>query len=737
MGSPFRYLATALLQRSSERLPGPVIRTRGSNGTALFLPFYRRGRRRLGIACADASVVFIVTFLFGFIFFLVFPITAQADDASLGRRGETVRVLHNDQVAMVEETVTLTLVGVYRTKVDATFVFRNDGPAKTVLMGFPEGLPDPQRDHFGDDLGLHDFKTWIDGRPIPVKREKGWPGGQDDGSASQYPYWWTWELPFAARETRVVRNSYWVKNHYWSNGTVLTGYILETGASWKGAVGRVKVALDLGPVLPFQLEQVKPAGYRFEDGKLVWEWSGLEPKQNIEVLFNPRLGSFPEPSQATEQAGQIFDIYTRGLDQLDYRNLLAQLEDYEKKNPALKEVDRNYLLRLEARCRFLLGGRSFAEDIWKDKSDLDAYYFLAIYYKEQGNLEQLKALVQGAGQDRRITAPLMSFLRQLLPPELRSSSPPQLKEVADGPILQIQAADPDGDLKEVSAEISYQKDGVQMTKTITKAVQYPLPGVFDLWEIDFPPPLTVITYRFRAVDEAGLLAETPARTGLWLPPEMGWERKEIQRKGTGSFDFYVLRNLKGSAVPVVPKGVETDLFRPGDAFLAEAWKSLGLIPPERTYIVILSSEKELQQLTQAAGNNVPSDVLILLYEDEPGQMTKSWQKALLKRLFLAKGPRWVTAPAWFWQGALDAIQGKNSLERGQVLFLRRQGPERWADFLAAAGQEGFQPALNKCFGLTENELASRVTHQRMGFSFLGGVALLLVMLLGLPRKYSA
>ncbi|MCL4424253.1 MAG: DUF4424 domain-containing protein [Firmicutes bacterium] len=658
---------------------------------------------------------------------------AWADDASLGRRGEAVRLLNNDQVAMVEERVALSLEGLSRTRVDATFVFRNTGPACRVLMGFPEGVPETERKNFGDDLGLHDFKTWIDGQSIPAEREKGSPPGQDSGRAKQYPYWWTWELPFGVREAHQVRNSYWVKNHSWSNSSVLTGYVLETGASWKGSIGKVRVSLDLGRILPFQLERVTPIGYRFEDGKLVWEWTELEPgsEHNIEVIFNPRLGTFPDPSGASDQVWDIYNIYAQGLEQLDYRQILTQLEDFEKKNPSLKPADRNYLLRLQGICRFLLGGRSFAEEIWKGKNDLDSYYFLALYYHEQGELDKQQALVKEAGQVRGITPPLMLFLKQLLPPELRSSSPPQLKEFPERwPNLQIQASDPDGDLRQVTLELSYQEGGVQKTQTRVQDVHYPLPELFQLWVEPFPPPLTAVTYRFLAVDQAGHTAKTPFRVGLWLPPEMGWEGKEIPRKVSGFINFYLQRDTKRAGVSPIPQGLESDLFRDGEGFLTQAQGSLGLALPERVFVAILSSEKDFEQLSRA---KAPPGVIVLRYTEKTN-LVKAWRTALLDQLFLTRGSGWAQAPAWFRQGALDLVQNKNSLARDQVFFLRRQGQEKWFRFLDTAGREGFDPALEKLYGVTGRDLASRVSRQRIGFVFLGGGALVLVMLLGLPQK---
>lgn len=216
-----------------------------------------------------------------------FASLARADDASLGRRGETVRPVGGSQVEMVSEEVTVT-VSAACSRVDCRFTFKNTGPGTTVLMGFPESKPPPDREGFGDDTALHDFQTFIDGRQVPVKKEKG--DTQEDKKAAEaadnHPYWWTWEVPFKAGETREVGNTYWVKNHNWSNGQVMAGYILATGSSWKGPIGRARVVFRFEDVLPYDIRHISPGTYRFKGEDLVWEWTDLEPRGDIQIIFN-------------------------------------------------------------------------------------------------------------------------------------------------------------------------------------------------------------------------------------------------------------------------------------------------------------------------------------------------------------------------------------------------------------------------------------------------------------------
>jgi|GEM_PF-5766601 len=206
---------------------------------------------------------------------VLLPAPARADDASLGRSGETVFPIGEATVRMASEEVLLR-IGPERTDVDLLFTFANDGPGKQVLMGFPlreqhEGRGQPE---------LNEFLTLVDGVAVPVKTEK--------AEAGNYPGWMTWEVPFAAGQTRVVKNSYWGGNSFWSNGETKAGYILQTGAAWNGPIGRADVRATLDGVFLPDLQEVVPADYRWDGDDLVWSWREFEPSDDIAVRWNLR-----------------------------------------------------------------------------------------------------------------------------------------------------------------------------------------------------------------------------------------------------------------------------------------------------------------------------------------------------------------------------------------------------------------------------------------------------------------
>ncbi|MHB9146319.1 MAG: hypothetical protein ACYC5Y_13410 [Symbiobacteriia bacterium] len=246
---------------------------------------------------------------------------ARADDAVLGRSGETVVPLTDQEIRMADETVVLTLDEM-RTLADLTFTFTNDGPARTILMGFPVGKRSDMQDEadLGNDLELHDFKAWVDGAPVEVKRETGGPS--PGGSGSEYAAWITWPVSFAAGETRVVRNTYWGSDSAWSNGDVRVGYILKTGAAWKGPIGHavIRVRPNFLPVDPFR---VYPTDYRWDGNDLVWEWRNFEPRADIEVAWNSRPVAAPAD----------WDTLMKAIDQGVPQGAAAYLQEYRRTHP--------------------------------------------------------------------------------------------------------------------------------------------------------------------------------------------------------------------------------------------------------------------------------------------------------------------------------------------------------------------------------------------------------------------
>ncbi|HRF60547.1 MAG TPA: hypothetical protein PLH94_11640 [Fimbriimonadaceae bacterium] len=106
------------------------------------------------------------------------PVAAFApatNDAALNWGGTPKLMDAHPTVRMVDEKITI-VVGADMTTADCRFTFRNDGPACTVRMGFPDradGAADPDEELTEEEMkappkrgGMERFQSWVNGREV-------------------------------------------------------------------------------------------------------------------------------------------------------------------------------------------------------------------------------------------------------------------------------------------------------------------------------------------------------------------------------------------------------------------------------------------------------------------------------------------------------------------------------------------------------------------------------------------
>jgi len=218
-------------------------------------------------------------------FSLTIPLpAARADDASLGAVGYGVVPLNNDQVTMAAERVEAEMRG-DQAWVTCTFTFHNTGAAAEVLMGFPQAQASA-----GEASQLLDFRAFVDSEQVPVTfRPNAQPQGEWD-----YAGWHSFTVPFAAGQIRTVRNTYHGRLTLQSDGGRVFEYVLHTGATWLGPIGRADVVVRWQrdrDVLPETLS-ASPAGHIQGRHELRWHFTDLEPTRgnDIQVYFRPAYG---------------------------------------------------------------------------------------------------------------------------------------------------------------------------------------------------------------------------------------------------------------------------------------------------------------------------------------------------------------------------------------------------------------------------------------------------------------
>lgn len=201
-------------------------------------------------------------------------------------------------VAMTAEEVELGL-SKDRLAVKVTFHLENFGKETTFEVGFPMNYKDE----------LKDFTAEIDGKAsVPALKEQseeGWMGKM------VFTYWLVWEMAFKPGEKKTVVVAYHVQpngagfyirensSSSWDDylggeeaakaiERCSTGYILETGAPWKGSIGKATVRLKLeGGLTSANLREMSPPPSSRTATMVEWSFTDLEPTENILLEFCP------------------------------------------------------------------------------------------------------------------------------------------------------------------------------------------------------------------------------------------------------------------------------------------------------------------------------------------------------------------------------------------------------------------------------------------------------------------
>lgn len=224
-------------------------------------------------------------------FVLAFSTLALADDGWVGPAGGSVRLMYgHPSIRMVSERVNIVLP---KGIVTATFVFKNEGKPTTVLMGFPEAGSGGLK-RLKTDTNFRWFRSYVDGKRVQVTRVPELGIGANDAHGDEYKVWWTKKVAFRRGQTRRVTCQYSAAVGGGIYGDRFFEYVLHSGASWKGTIGKALVTVDFRDI--GRLSQVE-----FEPG--VWVRRGkrattflrdFEPSEDddINIRWHPAFDRF-------------------------------------------------------------------------------------------------------------------------------------------------------------------------------------------------------------------------------------------------------------------------------------------------------------------------------------------------------------------------------------------------------------------------------------------------------------
>jgi len=224
---------------------------------------------------------------------LLVPFAVQDNDGVFYGSGGAVVPSRSTHVRMVAEEVILDMTTPREVHGTCIFVFENTGPTDTLLVGFPDFAPQDESGRPPPDQpsAIRDLLVTVDGervetRDVPVRALPA-AGFETAVPEPGYDRAHVWPCVFEAGETRVLRTEYrHVPSATVWDGTVIP-YVLTTGASWAGTVGKVVVRLRPGPL------RVKYAYYpecwTWTGEEYVWVASELEPSQDIRIGMDDPL----------------------------------------------------------------------------------------------------------------------------------------------------------------------------------------------------------------------------------------------------------------------------------------------------------------------------------------------------------------------------------------------------------------------------------------------------------------
>lgn len=254
---------------------------------------------------------------------------ARADDSWIGTEsGSPYPLTEHPSIRMVREDVDLYLPSM---RVEARFVFRNEGPACTVRMGFPEtGGGEGGNGDIRPKLSR--FQSRVDGRRL---RRTWIPTRERNG---QWTGFWATKLRFGRGQTRVVTDRFTASGWGDSQGIDGLDYILTSGANWKGPIGYGRIVCHLQDRRGWSY-RTTPDSRQTESGQLVYEFRDLHPTENFCILWRPWFECITVNGQARDQL-----LWAADVD--------GDAHGAARKVPARKQGDRVNLSLVEA-CALL------------------------------------------------------------------------------------------------------------------------------------------------------------------------------------------------------------------------------------------------------------------------------------------------------------------------------------------------------------------------------------------------
>ena len=251
---------------------------------------------------------------------VIFMSTAAVGDiAPPHSQGETMQPVNVTNVQMVNETVHIDIC-IENATVKCNFTLMNPGENESLLVGFPVGLGRDGHGEYPYTYPLEDFKAYVDSQPVETEMM--------DVNGSQ---WMVWNMSFDEMEIQDVGVSYWVPlSSYGNYGRMRDHwftYVLKTGAAWGGVIEEANITIVLHDIEPDWITELTPDGYVFENNTITWNFTSIEPTENIYIEFRTLR---PDCEQRYTIPGFVSDENHAGIS-----DATVELRYWYQENPAV------------------------------------------------------------------------------------------------------------------------------------------------------------------------------------------------------------------------------------------------------------------------------------------------------------------------------------------------------------------------------------------------------------------
>jgi len=211
---------------------------------------------------------------------MILTVHCYANDGSVEGVGGSVALLHSEHksIRMLSEKVEAKLTRDNGAKVRCIFVFKNEGKAATVMMGFPE-----RAEREEPKQTIKDFKSWVNGKSVKTKLIQG-----KAGWVGEYKGWHVKDVQFKEGETLTIVDTYTGGIGGNIDGWKWFEYILKTGASWKGRISKADISVDVSALLGARkITSISPKGYTRCGGVVKWSLRNIESNKDINIIMVP------------------------------------------------------------------------------------------------------------------------------------------------------------------------------------------------------------------------------------------------------------------------------------------------------------------------------------------------------------------------------------------------------------------------------------------------------------------